>query len=154
MPWASHAIGLTRTRWLIARTRVCGRSVRTPIGRQRQLCGTSAVLARAVSGVVGELRAERVQCARDQARDPIGVAAGATSAYERGQPRDALGGVRRATPPAISSTEEAIESRPCTHGPHWRALCSESQRVTRAVSATGQAFSESKAMTPAPSEAP
>jgi len=47
-----------------------------------------------VPGVVGELGAERVECGRDQARDPIGVAAGATSAYERGQPGDALGGVR------------------------------------------------------------
>ncbi len=47
-----------------------------------------------------------------------------------------------------------IASRPWTQGPHWRALCPASQRAARAVSATGQALSESSSTMPAPRVAP
>ena len=111
-----------------------------PTHGQWELAGTRARLAAAVARMVGELgpecrRARWGQIARSRPD------ARRRRADARARARRSI----RCVVLALSETardllhQPAIASRPCTHGPHWPALSSASQRATRAVSATGQA---------------
>ena len=96
-----------------------------------------------MADVVVELLGEHLERARDETGRAVGVAAGATPVDEPDEVRRSgtlRPAHRRGAAERELSNVVASASRPKTQGPHWRALCAASQRVTRAISATGQAL--------------
>ena len=135
IPCASQAIGLTRTRRLIAPP--CGGAA------SRRSPGAAAAAARAARAQASQgpwraWSANSTWNVSSALRSTLTAPSGCPHAPRRRSARRAAACARRdgpaRCPRAICSIVSASASSPCTQGPHWRVLCPASQRARRTVS--------------------